>query len=267
MAKVSTDTMPPDVAQRIKDAGDNAERFRKQGFHCSEAVLRGAAIALGIKLDASVKRLSSGFRGGGGGYGHRCGALEAGSMLAGLVYGRTEPEEDNSAVSQLVRWLHERFARELGSEECSVIRPIAFTQWSDDFSCGPVYRRGAELAAEAILTAQTLCAACPPFNPERGEAEEIRVDRAALVGATERIRALAEAKRVVIAERAVASQARAAVTDADVVFSLTQAKRVHPAWGGAFAVEGRKPDRWGLMTVVRLGADAGGEFVEVLGIY
>jgi C_GCAxxG_C_C family probable redox protein len=211
--------------------------------------------------------VSSGFRGGGGGYGHRCGALEAGAMLAGLVYGRTEPEEDNSPAGQLVRWLHERFARELGSEECSVIRPMAVTQWSDDFSCGPVYRRGAELAAEAILTAQTICAACPPFDLERGLAEEVRVDRAELAVALERIQALAAAKHVVIAPRAVASQARAAATDADVVYSLTQAKRVHAVWDGAYAVEGRKPDRWGLMTVVRFSSGTDADVVEVLGIY
>ncbi|MDQ7840525.1 MAG: C-GCAxxG-C-C family (seleno)protein [bacterium] len=263
----SDHTMQPDLAQRIKDAGNRAESFRKQGFHCSEAVLRGAAAALGITLDALVLRLSSGFRGGGGGYGHRCGALEAGSMLAGLVYGRAEVEEDNSAVSQLVRWLHEQFAREFSSERCEVIKPMAFTQLSEDFSCGPVYRRGAELAAEAIMTAQTLCSACPPFDPHRGRAEEVAVDRVELAAAADRLRALAATNRVRITDRARPAQQRAEVTDADVVFSLSHARRVHPAWGGAYAVEGSKPDRWGLMTVVRVAADADGDTVEVLGIY
>ncbi len=259
-------TSQPAAAQRIKDAGDWAEDLRKQGFHCSEAVLRGAAAALGITLDASVMRVSSGFRGGGGGYGHRCGALEAGAMLAGFVHGRTEPEEDNAAVSQLVRWLHEQFVREFGSEECNVIRPMAFTQWSDDFSCGPVYRRGAELAAQAVLTAQALCAACPPFDPERGRAEEVVVDTAALAAATERLSELAAAGRVRITDGARPALQRAEVTDADVAFSLCHIRRVHPAWGGAYSVEGRKPDRWGLMSVVRFAADAEGDLVEVVGI-
>lgn len=143
-------------------------------------------------------------------------------MLAGLVYGRTEVAEDNSAVSQLVRWLHDQFVREFGSEECGVIRPLSYTQLSDDFSCGPVYRRGAELAVEAILTAQTLCATCPPFDPDRGRAEEVEVDQAAL----------AAADRVRINDRARPALERAEVTDADVAFSLCHARRVHPAWGG-----------------------------------
>jgi C_GCAxxG_C_C family probable redox protein len=256
-----------EVAQRLSEAAKWAEVFRKEGFHCSEAVLRGAAAALGITLDTSVLRMASGFRGGGGGYGHRCGALEAGAMLAGLVYGRTQAVEDNSVVSQLVRWLHEQFVREFGSEECSIIRPIAFTQLSEDFSCGPVYRRGAELAAEAILTAPALCAACPPFYPEHGRAEAVPWDRAALAEAADRLRALAAANRVRIADRVRPAQQRVGVTDAEIVHSVHHARRVHPAWGGAYSVEGSRSDRWPLLTVVRLTADGEGDLVEVIGLY
>lgn len=258
---------PAEVEQRIKDAGERAEQLRQRGFHCSEAVLRGAAAALGIELDSSVLRASTGLRGGGGGYGHRCGALEAGAMLAGLVYGRTAPEEDNSVTSQLVRWLHEQYVLEFGSEECNVIRPMSFTQWSEDFSCGPVYRRGAELAAQAILTAQALCTACPPFDPRSAEAEKVVVDSAALAEAAARLRDLAAKGRVRIADCARLSQQRAEVTDADIAFSLQYARRIHPAWGGAYSVEGRKPDRYGLMTVVRFTADGDGDLIEVLGVY
>jgi C_GCAxxG_C_C family probable redox protein len=255
-----------EIARRIKEAGDHAERLRQRGFHCSEAVLRAAAAAVGVALDASLLKASTGLRGGGGGRGDRCGALEAGALLAGFVYGRTEPEEDNSCASRLVRWLHERFVREFGSTACQVLRPLSYTQWSDDFSCGPVYRRGAELAAEAILTAPSLCLTCPPYDPARGQVERPPVDAAVLQAVGERIRALASEGHVMLSERARLDADELGVSLDDVVFSVANARRVHPAWGGHYTVEGRKPDRYGLITVVRLGAAGDGEVVEVLAV-
>lgn len=259
----------PEIARKIKEAGDNAERLRQQGFHCSEAVLRGAAAAVGIRLDESMLKASTGLRGGGGGRGDRCGALEAGALLAGLVYGRVEPEEDNSCASRLVRWLHERFVQEFGNTACQVLRPLSYTQWSDDFSCGPVYRRGAELAAEAILTASSLCLTCPPYDPERGRVERPPVDAAALREVGDRIRLLAADGHVRVSDRARRDAEALGIPVADVVFSVANVRRVHPAWGGNYTVEGRKPDRYGLITVVRLGTDGGNgerEMVEVLAV-
>ena len=76
----------PDLSQVTLDelaawAGARANRFRLEGFHCSESVLRAAALAIGIDLSAEMLRVSTGFRGGGGGYGDRCGALNSGAML------------------------------------------------------------------------------------------------------------------------------------------------------------------------------------------
>lgn len=252
------------AAKHIRDAGDRAEQFRQMGFHCSEAVLRGTAAALNLTLDFSLLRASTGFRGGGGGHGDRCGALEAGAMLIGLIFGRTEPEEDNACASQLVLSLHERFERELGSTACRLLRPMAHLHWSDNFSCGPVYRKGAELAAETILTAHERCLICPPFDIAHGRAERIPADKEALREILARIRALAERNRLMVTEAARSAQARLGIEEEDIAFSLCTATLVHLVWGGKFVVEGRKRDRWYLTTVVRLHPD--NEDLEVLAI-
>jgi C_GCAxxG_C_C family probable redox protein len=244
-----------EVAQRIKEAGARAEVLRKRGFSCSEAVLRGAASALGVALDPALHRASTGLRGGGGGYGDRCGALEGGALLIGLIYGREEPDEDNTCASQLVRWLHEKFAHELGSTACRVLKPLSYTEWSDDFSCGPIYRRGAELAAEAVLTAPALCITCAPYDPAHGQVERVPVDAAALHAVLSRIHVLAESNRLVITQAAREAQDRLGVSEEEVASSLAAAKRVRPAWGGNYVVEGRKPDRYWLTTVVRFSPD------------
>ncbi len=260
--------MTSDIGQRIEDAGSRAEELRQQGFHCSEAVLRAAAAAVGAAVDASVLRLSTGLAGGGGGYGDRCGALEAGALLVGLVYGRTDVEADSTCAGQLVKWLHGRFAAEFGSTACNVIRPISVTRLSDDFSCGPIYRRGAELAAEAVLTGSTLCLICPPYDPELGEAARVPLDAGALREATGQIIALAGDGHVIIAAGAREAQEQKGITDADVAFSLANLRRAHPAWGGTYTVEGSRPDRYGLTSVVRLRSDPeGGDVVEVLALF
>jgi len=81
---------------------------------------------LNIKLPEEILRISSGFRGGGGGYGDRCGVTEAGIMLISYLYGRTDPEVDVSGYSYLIRILHERFNKEMGSYYCRVLRPFAY---------------------------------------------------------------------------------------------------------------------------------------------
>ncbi|MDR7426178.1 MAG: C-GCAxxG-C-C family (seleno)protein [Armatimonadota bacterium] len=251
----------------IRRAGDRAEHFRQQGFHCSEAVLRGAAAALGLRPDEALLRACTGLRGGGGGYGDRCGALEAGAMLIGWIFGRRRSEEDNSCASALVHWLHERFVRELGSTSCRVLKPLSHEQWSKDFSCGPVYRRGAELAVQAILSAHELSLTCPRFDHRRRRAQRAPVRRAEVLAARRHIRALARRGEIQVGAAVRHAQARLGISEEDISYSLATAVRVHPAVGGRLVVEGRRRDRWYLTTVVQLRPSGGRpDRVEVVAI-
>ncbi len=142
-------------------AGERANQFRLEGFHCSESVLRAAAIAIGVELPEALLRVSTGFRGGGGGYGDRCGALNSGAMLISFLYGRVRATEDNTCASELTKILHQRFDEELGATRCSLLNRVYSKQVSDG-SCSIVYAAGARIVVKLLGEASQLCSACSP---------------------------------------------------------------------------------------------------------
>jgi C_GCAxxG_C_C family probable redox protein len=140
----------------IKAAVEKCEGYRLKGYHCSESVIRACSEVLNIKLPEEILRISSGFRGGGGGYGDRCGVTEAGIMLISYLYGRTAPETDVSGNSYLIRILHDRFNKEMGSYYCRVLRPFAYYLSGSAQNCSHVYKKGAELVTKLLLEAEQL---------------------------------------------------------------------------------------------------------------
>ncbi|MDW7739005.1 MAG: C-GCAxxG-C-C family protein [Bacillota bacterium] len=145
----------------IEKAGELCNEYRDKGFHCSESTIRAVADVLDIKLPEDLLRVSSVFRGGGGGYGERCGAVEAGLMLISYLYGRTDPEQDVSDYSYLARLLHDRYKEELGSYYCRVLLPFAYYLSGEEQHCGYVYRNGAKIVARLLLEADELIANMP----------------------------------------------------------------------------------------------------------
>ena len=97
--------------------------------------------------------------------GGQCGALSAGMMIIGYLYGRRTPEDDISCASELTYELQNRFEETLGSKQCSVLKPF-YVKTSDEAArnepgtCGKVYATGAELAVEVILNAHEICPLC-----------------------------------------------------------------------------------------------------------
>jgi C_GCAxxG_C_C family probable redox protein len=156
----------PDLQQMTLDqlanwAGDRANQFRVEGFHCSESVLRAAALAIGVDLSDEMLRVSTGFRGGGGGYGDRCGALNSGAMLISYLYGRTKASEDNTCASELTKLLHQRFDDELGATRCSLLNRV-YSKQVPDGSCSTVYWAGARLVIKLLGEGPRLCSVCAP---------------------------------------------------------------------------------------------------------
>ncbi len=127
---------------------------------------------LELKVKPVAPKMASGFHGGGGAVnideegmkgtptGCMCGALAAGVLVLGILYGRTSPVGPKySCISHLSGHLHQRFQEEMGGKCCAMLRP--FYQKNDrEKSCGEIYQKGAELAVEAALSAPALVPGC-----------------------------------------------------------------------------------------------------------
>jgi len=107
---------------------------------------------------------STTFRGGGGGFHAQCGALNAGIMDVGLVYGRTQADEDNECASEITKLLCQRFLDTLGNLTCEVQREDYQCGNREDEKSGMVYHTGARLATEVILGTHQHCPVCGGFD-------------------------------------------------------------------------------------------------------
>ena len=145
----------------VKNAVTKVEEYRLKKYHCSESSIRACSEALNIKLSDDIIRIASGFRGGGGGYGDRCGILESGIMLVALLYGRDHSGIDVSSYSYLIRLLHDRFNEELGGYYCRNLRPFAYRVSGEEQDCSYVYRKGAEIVARLLADADRLIREMP----------------------------------------------------------------------------------------------------------
>jgi hypothetical protein len=182
--------MNDEIQKKIAAAGRNAVAFKNMGFHCSESVFMGINETLNIADPAMVK-LVTGFHGGGGTHrtepgvdmtallagiaagteerpdeeipldqvGHLCGAVAAGIICFGFLYGRQSPSDDLTCVDELSYELHRRFMEEFGERECVPLRDTWIPLWPEG-TCERVYKRGAEIAVELILTAPELVSEC-----------------------------------------------------------------------------------------------------------
>lgn len=182
--------MKEGIARKIEEAGVKAIQFRRQGFHCSESVFLAINDTLKI-TDPSMVKIATGFHGGGGTrrkepgidfnacleeiasgrdrrppeeypllqIGHLCGALASSIICIGFLYGRGAPTDDLTCIDELCFELHTRFLEKFGEKECRPLRK-RWVPLSLNHTCEYVYKGGAELAVELILSAGEIVPEC-----------------------------------------------------------------------------------------------------------
>ena len=78
--------------------------------------------ALG-RVDVQTLKMTTSFAGGVGvTHQETCGALSAGIMIIGALYGRTQPNKDDTLCQTLAANYRNRFVQELGSSNCGELR-------------------------------------------------------------------------------------------------------------------------------------------------
>jgi len=89
---------------------DKAVAIFKEGINCSQAVLSSFAEDFGVDRNMALK-VASGFGGGMGRTGHRCGAVTGAYMVLGLKYGATTGQDKaaKELTYQKVREFNEKF--------------------------------------------------------------------------------------------------------------------------------------------------------------
>ncbi len=102
---------------------EKSKNCKDKGYTCCQTVIMGVADLLEIK-DTDIFKCAEGFGGGVGGLGEVCGVVSAMTMVAGLINGSGDLENNTSKMDtiELVEKLALEFKEKHGSLLCRDIR-------------------------------------------------------------------------------------------------------------------------------------------------
>ena len=136
------------MTDRATEARNAAGQYFKDGYNCSEAVLRATTDVLGIPVDEQVLRITTGFGGGIGHAGCVCGALAASVMSLGLMKGRTTATQSREEAYALSQEFHDRFREKFGVTCCRALNPHPFETREHLVNCVKITGNTAKLLME-----------------------------------------------------------------------------------------------------------------------
>ena len=103
----------------MTDYSEKAMDLFKQGYNCSQSVVLAFCDKTGLEPETALK-MSSSFGGGMGRLREVCGAVTGMFMVAGMLYGYSDPEDNASKTEhyKLIQEFADKFKQENGSIIC-----------------------------------------------------------------------------------------------------------------------------------------------------
>lgn len=138
-------------SEKVKECGELAGRYFKQGYCCSEAILKATMDIYSpeTKQD-NILRLASGFCGGMGDTGGPCGVFSGGIMALGHFVGRNRHTDSDRMSRKLSRIYTERLGKNANGMVCrEILEGMRFTNWNKR-GCRKLTEAGAEILAGII---------------------------------------------------------------------------------------------------------------------
>jgi C_GCAxxG_C_C family probable redox protein len=101
-------------------------------------------------VDDRLRRMMTGIAGGlGGSHEELCGALNAGALLVGALYGRTQSHEPDEKCYALASAFRTRFLEEWGTTRCGDLRAQGYGS-DGNTPCAALVRRAATIFLEVL---------------------------------------------------------------------------------------------------------------------
>jgi len=102
----------------LHTVGEKAKTYFKEGYSCSEAVLKSLAEAKGIDSPL-IPKIATAFGSGLAGTDGTCGALSGGYLALSMCKGRTAPEDDRVSLYGDIAKLKATFQGAFSQTECT----------------------------------------------------------------------------------------------------------------------------------------------------
>ncbi|MDF2569168.1 MAG: GCAxxG family protein [Sporomusa sp.] len=126
----------------------------KDGYNCSESVVRAFRDFLNLNVSDEALRMASGFGGGLGHAGCMCGALSGATMVLGMLQGRDSKDQSRGPIYSSAQEFHSIFAEHFGAACCRVLNPHEFGSQEQRRTCLKITGTTAELLSKYLLANQ-----------------------------------------------------------------------------------------------------------------
>lgn len=91
----------------------------------------------------------------------RCGALLAGLLIVGALFGRVHPDEDDTQAKTVARQYWQRFVEEFGSDHCATLRNTGRVGPEYPSVCGTIMVRATGILVDLLEELAAQMGDCP----------------------------------------------------------------------------------------------------------